>query len=103
MARDARAYIDELDKAAVTQAIMSDAGQVAAIRVYVDDLRCKFPDVTDSDLGWLIQWVSGFVLAAQQQHGQKVTAESMMMTFALMSRELLLLEAAPGAPDDSGA
>jgi hypothetical protein len=100
--RDARAYISELDKAEVTQAIIHDPSQVAAIRSYVDDLRCKFPDVSDSDIGWMVQWVSSFILTAQQQHGDKVTAESMMMTFALMSRELLLLEASPSAPDDSG-
>ena len=122
--RDARAYISELDKAEVTQAIIHDPSQVAAIRSYVDDLRCKFPDVSDSDIGWMVQWVSSFILTAQQQHGDKVrmkllthwtiltaqqqhgdkvTAESMMMTFALMSRELLLLEASPSAPDDSSA
>jgi len=96
VARDARAYIRELDKAEVTQAIMSDAGQVATIRAYVDDLRLNFPDVSDSDIGWLVQWVSTFILRAFEQHRDLATPQSLMMTFAIMSRELLLLEAAPG-------
>src|ERR1017187_7718491 len=69
--RDARAYISELDKAEVTQAIIHDPSQVAAIRSYVDDLRCKFPDVSDSDIGWMVQWVSSFILTAQRSEERR--------------------------------
>ena len=101
MAKNAKAFIEQLDQAPVVQAIMNDPNQVSAIRAYVDDLRKNFPGVSDSDLGWIVQWVSGFIMNASIQHGIGATPDRMMMTFAVMSRELLLLEAAPVTPDDN--
>jgi hypothetical protein len=97
---NARAYIQKLDEAPVIQQILASPRQVSYIRKYVDDLRIKFPDVSDSDMGWLLQWISEFVMTAWDQHGPAANAPVLMMTFAVMSRELLLLEAAPETPKE---
>ncbi len=98
---NAKAYIAKLDEADVVQVIMSDPHQVDAIRSYVDDLRMKFADVSDTDLGWISLWFSEFIMSAYSQHGENTTPQAMMITFAIMSRELLLLEAETGTTEDT--
>ncbi len=94
--RDARTYIQELEKAPSSVTVLRDPVMMDLIRNYVDELRRQFGEVSDSDLGWMTAWFTEFIMNSVTRYGEVAgLCDSLMLTFAMMSRELLLLESAP--------
>lgn len=88
----AKTWAAYLDQSPSVQHHMSNPESMESIRKYADSLRMRLPDVSDTDLGKMLVWVSDFMARAQDKYGADIPIGSIVMSLSVTAREIMKID-----------